>query len=382
MNKSPYLRIALLCLGLAAGPTSVMSRNYTTRAHAEAYRPQFVYNVDFGMNFDNREYGDETFAPSGTIFGARLAPSVGFVKGTYNSRHTLMAGADFFKDFGDIRADGTALFREAFFYYGLERRFDDGAFSLTAGIFPRSMSRERWSTAFFSEKYMWYHPYMEGMLMSYERARGHVELGCDWIGMHGASPSVKEQFMLFSSGRISPWRRLRLGYSAYMMHLANSAEAPGVADNFLGEAYAELDLGSLGGIFHEFTIRAGYLQSLQRDREVSSDFAAPGLGEVSLLLSRSGFGAANSLYYGKDLMTLYDSCDAAGEAYGERLYFNDPFLRMRPGGGGTAGSYDRLEVFYAPQLGRSLQLKFSAVFHFNNLSFSGCQQLITLRYNL
>lgn len=118
MNKSPYLRIALLCLGLAAGPTSVMSRNYTARAHTEAYRPQFVYSVEFGMNFDNREYGDETFAPSGTIFGARLAPSVGFVKGTYNSKHTLMAGADFFKDFGDIRADRTALFREAFFITG------------------------------------------------------------------------------------------------------------------------------------------------------------------------------------------------------------------------------------------------------------------------
>ena len=96
MNKSPYLRIALLFLGLASGSTPMMSRNYTTRAHAEAYRPQFVYSVDFGMNFDNREYGDETFAPSGTIFGARLAPSVGFVKGTYNSRHTLMARKRFF----------------------------------------------------------------------------------------------------------------------------------------------------------------------------------------------------------------------------------------------------------------------------------------------
>ncbi len=372
----------MLALCLSASTVSLSSRTYTARGKTEEYRPRFVYDVEFAMNFDNREYGDETFSPSGTIFGARLAPSVGFVKGTYNSRHRLMAGAEFMKDFGDVRADGSGLFRETFFYYGYEKLFDVGTFSLTAGIFPRGRSQEKWSTAFFSENYLWYNPYMEGMLMGYDWRAGHVELGCDWIGMHGASHDVKEQFLLFSSGRISPLWHFNIGYNAYMMHLANSAAAPGVADNFLGEAYAEIELGELLGIFNEFTLRAGYIQSLQRDREVSSDFEAPGLGEATVRISRSGLGIVNSLYYGKDTMPLYGRSDTAGEIYGGRLYLNDPFFRMRTDGSSAPGSYDRLEVFYAPQTGRSLRLKFSAVFHFNNLSFSGSQQLITLSYNL
>ena len=382
MKSSFLLRISLLCLGIFSFAASVDSRTYTARTKAGEYRPRFVYDVEFALNFDNREYGDESFSPSGTIFGARLAPSVGFVKGTYNSRHRLMAGAEFMKDFGDVRADGSGLFRETFFYYGYEKLFENGTFSLTAGIFPRNRSQEKWSTAFFSENYLWYNPYMEGMLMGYDWRNGHVELGCDWIGMHGASHDVKEQFLLFSAGHIKPVRRLKLGYSTYMMHLANSAAAPGVADNFLGEAYAEIELSGLLGLFNEFTLRAGYLQSLQRDREASSDFETPGLGEATVRISRSGFGLANSLYYGMDIMPLYGCSDTAGELYGSRLYFNDPFFRMRTDGSSAPGSYDRLEVFYAPQTGRSLHLKFSAVFHFNNLSYSGCQQLITLSYNL
>lgn len=382
MNSTSPLRATLLCLGILACITSSYSRTYNRSTKLRDYSPRFVYDVEFAMNFDNREYGEETFSPSGTIFGARLSPSVGFVKETYNSRHSLMAGAEFMKDFGDVRADGSGLFREAFFYYDYEKAFRESSFSLTAGIFPRSRSQEKWSTAFFSENYLWYNPYMEGMLMAYGWGNGHAELGCDWIGLHGAAHDVKEQFLLFSSGRISPLWHFSMGYNAYMMHLANSAAAPGVADNFLAEAYAEIELGGLLGIFNEFTLRAGYIQSLQRDREVSSDFETPSLGEASVRISRSGFGIANSLYYGKDIMPLYGCSDTAGVVYGERLYFNDPFFRMRTDGSSDAGTYDRLEVFYAPQTGGSLHLKFSAVFHFNNLSYSGCQQLITLSYNL
>lgn len=383
MKKYTHLRLALLWQAVLLAPlASSAAGPRQSGAPDDIRRPQFVYDIGFGMNFDNREYGDEAYSPSGTIFGARLAPSVGFVTETYRSRHTLMAGAEFMKDFGDVRADGSALFRNVFFWYGYERAGRDLTFALDAGIFPRSRSKGIWSTAFFSDRYLWYNPYMEGLLMSLDGFLGRIELGCDWIGMHGAADSVKEQFLLFSSGSISPLWHLKLGYDGYMMHLANSAQAPGVADNILLEPYAELELGGLFGIFNEFTLRGGYLQSFQRDREKSSGFETPGLGEFTLRVSKNGFGAANSLYYGKDIMPLYSCRDTAGEVYAGRLYFNDPFFRIRTDGSGKAGSYDRLEVFYSPQLGRSLQLKFSAVFHFNNLSFSGSQQIITLSYSL
>ena len=40
-------------------------------------KPSFVYDLDFEMRFDNREFATSTFTPSMTIFGARLTPQVG-----------------------------------------------------------------------------------------------------------------------------------------------------------------------------------------------------------------------------------------------------------------------------------------------------------------
>ena len=345
---------------------------------AFGYKPRFVYDVGFDLRFDNREYTLEELSASGTIFGARLAPAIGFTTSTYKSRHTLMGGVSAYRDFG-----GSPVSATPFFWYGYERELGDGLdFGLTGGIFPRTANRELWSTAFFSERFSWYNPYMEGLLLSLDGRKGRIELGCDWMGMYGTAADVKEQFLLFSAGHLQPLSWLRLGYNGYMMHFANSAVAPGVADNILAEPYLEFELSGRRRVFDELTLRLGYLQSLQRDREVSKDFKAPGLGEFSLRAVRSEFGISNSFYYGKDILPLYNCTDTAGQAYADRLYISDPFFRISPEGSDKAGFYDRMELFWAPQLGRHLSLKFSVVFHANSGSYSGCQQIISLNFDL
>ena len=63
---------------------------------------KFAYDVDFEMNFDNREYAPSAFSGSRTIFGARLTPSVGLkLNETSGGEHRLMFGIDVMKDFGD-----------------------------------------------------------------------------------------------------------------------------------------------------------------------------------------------------------------------------------------------------------------------------------------
>jgi hypothetical protein len=342
------------------------------------YKPRFVYDVGFDLRFDNREYPLEELSPSGTVFGARLAPAIGFTTSTYKSRHTLMGGVSAYRDFG-----GSPVSATPFFWYGYERELRKGlSFNLTGGIFPRTTSRELWSTAFFSERFCWYAPYMEGLLLSLDGKDGRIELGCDWMGMNGVAADVKEQFLLSSAAHLQPLKWLRLGYNGYMMHLANSAEAPGVADNILAEPYIEFELGGRRRVFSEFTLRLGYIQSLQRDREVSSEFKAPGLGEFSLRAVRSDLGISNSFYYGRDILPLYACTDTAGQAYADRLYLSDPFFRISPDGSDKAGFYERLELFWAPQLGRNLSLKFAVVFHANSGSYSGCQQIISLNFDL
>ncbi len=347
------------------------------------YRPRLFYDVGFDLRFDNREYTLEELSPSGTIFGARIDPSIGFITGFYKSRHTLVGGLSFSRDFGSVKNGGAGVGRDVFFWYGYERELDeDLVFGLTGGIFPRSASRESWSTAFFSERRCWYDPYMEGLLLSLDGDRGRIELGCDWLGKHGAAPDIKEQFLLFSAGHLKPLKWLKIGYNGYMMHLANSAEAPGVADNILAEPYLEFELGGGRRFFSEFSLRLGWIQSLQRDREVSKDFQTPGLGELSLKAVRSDFGISNSFYYGSDILPLYNSLDTGGTPYADRLYFSDPFFRIDAEGSGKSGYYERMEVFWAPQLGACLRLKFALVFHSNSGSYSGSQQIIGISYNL
>ena len=145
-------------------------------------RPQtrFIYDVDFGFRFDNREYDRSSFSPSMTIFGARITPSAGLqIQDSGTSVHKLLIGIDIMKDFGAspvpagslepataTSADGSDLaaapdetssslsnwdlFRELIFYYKWEKSFARTDMTLAAGIFPRKEMEGRYSTAFFS----------------------------------------------------------------------------------------------------------------------------------------------------------------------------------------------------------------------------------------
>ena len=47
------------------------------------------------------------------------------------------------------------------------------------------------------------------------------------------------------------------------------------------------------------------------------------------------------------------------------------------------GLADRLEVYYAPKFGAPyLDLKVSAIFHFDGRKYCGCRQMVSLNFNL
>ena len=61
-------------------------------------QPRFIYDVDFGFRFDNREYDRSSFSPSMTIFGARITPSAGLqIQDSGTSVHKLLIGIDIMK---------------------------------------------------------------------------------------------------------------------------------------------------------------------------------------------------------------------------------------------------------------------------------------------
>lgn len=88
-------------------------------AYAMAAEPEgksadfrFAYDVDFEMNFDNRELYKSRFSRSMTIFGARLTPSVGLaVRQKNGMSHKIMVGIDIMKDFGNSPFPAGIYFR-------------------------------------------------------------------------------------------------------------------------------------------------------------------------------------------------------------------------------------------------------------------------------
>lgn len=340
-----------------------------------------AYDIDFDMNFDNRELYRSRFSRSMTIFGARLTPSIGFqVNTSEDATHRVMVGVDVMKNFGSTAGlpDHDVL-EEITLYYKLEKNYRRTDMEIYAGIFPRKAIEGSYSEAFFSDSLKFYDNNLEGILLKFRRPRAYFEVGCDWMGQQGQSQ--RERFMIFSSGegKIAPL--LSLGYAAYMYHYAGSYEVRGVVDNVLINPYARLDLGRRSGL-QTLSFRLGWLQGLQNDRRNIGIYTFPYGGEFDFEIRNWNVGIRNMMFYGMDMMPYYNYSDAGGFKYGSQLYFGDPFYRVHDNGAKGMGTYDRFEVCWYPYVSGFLDIKVGAVFHFNDFHYSGCQQVVRLGFNL
>lgn len=344
----------------------------------EKPKASFAYDLDFEMLFDNREFARSRFTPSMTIFGARLTPEVGLALTEQDgSQHRLMAGIDVMKDFGSGK--DLDLFREISLYYNFSRKIARTQMEIYAGIFPRTAMEGEWSEAFFSDSLKFYDNNLEGLLLKFHRPAAYFEVGCDWMGQYGQSR--REKFMIFTAGEGKVLPFMSLGYSGYMLHYANSVQAKGLVDNILLNPFVRLDLGNITGL-QTLSFRLGWLQAMQRDRKYVGSFVYPCGGEFDQEVRNWNVGVRNRMFYGSDMMPYYDMVDNACMKYGTGLYYGDPFYRIHDDGGEGAGFYDRLEVYYEPVIGEYLKIRVSALFHFNGSRYCGCQQMVSLNFNL
>lgn len=353
---------------------------------------RFDYNVTVDTRFDNRECdkGGNIYTNSATIFGVRLTPEIGFSAtsgsedGGYGvhglASHRLMAGIDIAKDFGSKEGVGD-LFKELVLYYRLDKQISSKSnFRLAAGIFPRTFSQGDYSEVFYSDSLKFYDPNFEGLLFSFRQPKSYFELGCDWLGQIGHGN--RERFMLFSAGHGDPLPWFRLGYSAYMFHYANSYEVRGVVDNAIVNPYLRFDVGSYVHM-QELSARLGYIVAYQWDRMKVPQPTIPMGGEFVVEARKWNVCLRNNLYYGQDLMPLYNDKDAGGFKYGNNLYYGDPYYRVRPNGeaGTKPAMYDHLEAFWEPRIAPGLYFRLGTNFYFN-AGFSGWSQVIAVRFEL
>lgn len=362
MKKLIHIIIALFC---------------TITLQAQEKNLKFAYDVDFEMNFDNREFYRSAFSTSMTIFGARLTPAVGLEAVQKDgTSHRIMAGIDVMKDFGSADKRTLSVLREISLYYRLEKDFGNTDMTLYAGIFPRGNMSGNYSEAFFSDSLKFYDNNLEGILLKFKRPKAEFEVGCDWMGQY--SENQRERFMIFTSGegRVAPI--LSLGYSGYMYHFANSWNVKGLIDNILLNPYARLNFNHLTD-FQALSVRIGYLQAMQNNRKHVGHYVFPGCLHVDLEVRKWNVALKNMAYYGSDLMPYYNGYDEGGIKYGSDLYFGDPFYRVHDDHTKGLGLYDRFEVCYEPSIGKYLKIRVAALFHFHGFHYSGCQQIVGLK---
>ncbi len=127
---------------------------YILHAQDEKKKVDFVYDINFEMNFDNREFYRSAFSRSMTIM------------------------------------------------------------TLYAGIFPRRNMADRYSDAFFSDSLKFYDNNLEGILLKFKRPDAEFEAGCDRMGQY--SENQRERFMILTSGEGQVAPVMAIGYAGYM----------------------------------------------------------------------------------------------------------------------------------------------------------------------
>ena len=364
----------------------------------------FSYGADFQYYFDNREYdgAGNRFETSGTVHAARLTPTVGVKVEGERLTHRLTLGIDVMKNMGeapvsesDKDLQNIGLFREMTFWYGLESQRRKDKFSLFAGIFPRKYSffgsgYPDWSSdavktdlvpsLFVSDVNQFYDNNIEGLLLKYETRRGYCEAGLDWMGMIGHER--RERFQIFSYGSFAlAGDFLRAGWTATMCHFANTLEYRGVVDNILVSPFVTLTSGKRD---FRWSAKLSYIQGIHQDRINETGLEPAFGGLLTLNLGYKKIGVLNDSYYGNGQMPYWFTIDGGGNMLGQDLYSGSPFYRVcdEDGNWRHSGFYDRAEIYWQPYIADFVRLRLSAVFHFMGEVYEGCQQKLSVLFDL
>lgn len=325
------------------------------------FSQSFVWDLDFSLRFDNREYAKLEYPKSQTLFGASVTPQVGL---SWSDHHSVMTGFYYCKDFGTSLKDYSA---NIYLYYS----YKGDKFRANAGLFPKKSIIGEYSTLFFSDSVKFYDHDLDGLLLQYKGEKGYAEVVMDWMGKF--SETKRERFMIFGTGRYF-FADLYAGLDFSLYHYANSERDIGVVDNNIANIYLGYKRPDMW-VFDHFEIRAGWIVTYQRDRLKTKSVDTPNGFQFDFNIEKMRLGVYNSLYLGDNLMPYYNSSDSSGNTYNTSLYYGDRFY------GTDSGVYNRTEFYWKPNISKKMDFKISFLLHHNGKKI-GTQQLLTLMIDL
>lgn len=328
---------------------------------------KLIVGTDFATRFDNREYANNAFNESQTLFSARLTPRVGV---QWMQKNRLIFGVDLLQNFGQ-----TGVFMsdvKPLMYY----QFNTRNVQANAGIFDRKALMGDYSQAFFSDETIFYHNRLSGFLGRYvstQREKSYVEMAIDWEGMY--SEQSREMFRILMAGRYTTRPGFYVGYAFSMFHFAGSKLNENVTDNLLANPYVGWEFNA----FLDFNVKAGFLFAPQRGRSVDYQWKKPCGGQIDVSISKWGVKIENNLYIGDNLQPLRNEVTnpATGLTYGQDgLYAGESFYST------TKGIYNRTWVGYDRSFFKgTLSVEAGMVFHYDGTGL-GTQQVVQLSVDL
>lgn len=358
LTLSVFVTVLALCHAAAQTDDTAYSDMLPVR-NGRSLLPRdarFFVGADFDTFFDNREYKEMGgFSPSCTYFSATLVLYGGL---QWNERNSITAGIDLTQDFGD-GAEFISDCKPVFFYSFRSQRV-----LASAGLIPNAQLLGRFSELFFDNAEWFYDNRIAGVLTHYRGKSGFVEFSIDWKGMQ--SPDIRERFRILTDGE---WRKgcFYGGYAFSMLHMANSSDSEvpeGVVENLTANPY----VGLRGGRRWHFDLRAGLVQSIQRERKADKTYRPTG-GEVAVSVERWGLSLANHLYFGGTQMPMYAQ-------YGSLLYSGSPFFST------TEKFYNRTALeFNRRFFNDTVGVRAGIVFHYDGVGL-GTQQLLQVDVRL
>lgn len=337
------------------------------------FAQKILVGADFETRFDNREYANNDFNESQTLFSARLTPRIGV---EWQEKNQLVVGVEMMQNFGQYNPQGDRFLSDVkpLMYY----RFKTANVQANAGIFNRKELMGDYSTAFFSDSTRFYHNRLSGFLGRYvssQREKTYVELAVDWEGMY--SEASREMFRILSAGRYTTRPGFYVGYAFSMFHFAGSKLNENVTDNLLLNPYIGWEFNA----FFDFDIQGGLLFAPQRGRSVDHTWRKPYGGQLDVTISRWGLKIENNLYLGKNLQPLRNyvanPLTGGGLTYGQDgLYAGESFYAT------TKHIYNRTWVGYDRKFFHdTMHVEAGMVFHYDGTGL-GTQQVVQLSVDI
>jgi hypothetical protein len=145
------------------------------------FAQQAGYRLEYEGVGDNREYFSGYNTPE-TILGSKISVGV-FTQ--IDSIHSLTLGVGYFHE------AATALSVDPIFPL-IHYRFNNEKLSFTFGSFDRNII-DSYPVAFFSEKYYYYNPTIEGLAAKFKMGTGQTSFFVDWVSK--IDSFNREQFM-------------------------------------------------------------------------------------------------------------------------------------------------------------------------------------------